>query len=56
MKPKHYLIVATKMGQVIKVDPDTIRCTRRGTMGVKLMGLNDGDEVVSVALRKDEED
>lgn len=55
-KTKHQLIIATKGGMVIKIDPDKLKVQKRGGRGVKLMGLNEGDEVVSVALRKDEED
>lgn len=53
-KSKMELIVATKKGRVLKINPDNIKCSKRGGLGVRLMKLKPGDEVVSVALKKEE--
>ncbi len=43
------IMVITKDGMVTRSKVDTIRTVGRNTQGVKVMNLNDGDKIVSVA-------
>ena len=49
------LIVATKNGKVVRVDPSEIPVTQRGRKGFILIRLREGDEVASVVMEKEEE-
>lgn len=50
------LIVATKKGKVVKIDPKHIKSQRRGGYGSTLVRLREGDEVASVVLQEEEID
>lgn len=52
------LIIISRNGQTIRLGLDNIPALGRATQGVRIMRLNDGDEVVSLALvdKADEED
>ncbi len=50
------LLLITEQGKILRTPTDDIRTIGRATQGVRLMDLEDGDRVVSVALvDKDEE-
>jgi DNA gyrase subunit A len=42
------LLVATKFGKAIRFKEDDVRASNRGTMGVKAISLNMGDELISM--------
>ncbi|OPY55002.1 MAG: DNA gyrase subunit A [Methanosaeta sp. PtaU1.Bin112] len=42
------LLVATKFGKAIRFKEDDVRASNRGTMGVKAINLNMGDELISM--------
>ncbi|MDD2836195.1 MAG: DNA gyrase subunit A [Methanothrix sp.] len=42
------LLVATKFGKAIRFKEDGVRASNRGTMGVKAISLNMGDELISM--------
>ncbi len=44
------ILLITRSGIVLRTDLSEVRETRRSTMGVMIMDLSDGDEVVGVAL------
>lgn len=44
------VIIISKLGQTIRLGLDNIPALGRATQGVRIMRLNDGDEVVSLAL------
>jgi DNA gyrase subunit A len=50
------IMLMTRAGIVLRTDLQSIRETGRSTQGVILMDLADTDEVVGIALLKDEED
>jgi len=51
------LLVITEQGKILRTPGDDIRTAGRATQGVRLMDLEDGDRVVSIALvPKTEED
>ncbi len=47
------VIIATKMGQAIRIEEKNIRSMSRSAHGVKAIKLRDGDEVVSMARVRD---
>lgn len=49
MLDKDELMVVSKLGKVIRLSSDTIRATGRAAYGVKLITLDENDEVISVA-------
>ncbi|XWX05335.1 DNA gyrase subunit A [Aggregatilineales bacterium SYSU G02658] len=44
------ILLITRSGIVLRTDLSEVRETRRSTMGVTIMDLSDGDEVVGIAL------
>lgn len=42
------MLVATKFGKAIRFKEDDVRASNRGTMGVKAISLNMGDELISM--------
>lgn len=46
------LLVATKHGKAIRFNEDNVRASNRGTMGVKAISLNSGDELISMDVVK----
>jgi len=50
-------MLATKNGMMVRIPVKGIRIQGRNTMGVRIMRLNEGDKVVSVAkiVENDEE-
>ena len=52
------IMLTSKMGMIVRIPVKDIRIQSRNTMGVRIMKLNEGDKVVSVAkiIEKDEED
>jgi DNA gyrase subunit A len=50
------IMLMTRAGIVLRTDLQSIRETGRSTQGVILMDLADSDEVVGIALLKDEGD
>ena len=50
------LLLASAKGTIIRIRTQAIRETGRATMGVRVMRLEDGDEITSVALADVEED
>jgi DNA gyrase subunit A len=42
------LLVATRFGKAIRFKEDDVRASNRGTMGVKAISLNMGDELISM--------
>jgi DNA gyrase subunit A len=46
------LIVATKQGKAIRFGEGDVRASNRGTMGVKAISLNPGDELISMDVVK----
>jgi DNA gyrase subunit A len=48
------LLVATRFGKAIRFHEDNVRASNRGTMGVKAISLNLGDELISMdVIRQD---
>jgi len=45
--PKDDVVVGTKDGQLVRLPADEIRLTGRGTQGVRVVSLNEGDKVVA---------
>jgi DNA gyrase subunit A len=43
------LLIATKLGKIIRIKEDSIRCSSRNAHGIKAMTLQSGDEIVSMA-------
>jgi len=43
------VVVITKQGQLVRMSASTIRDCGRGTQGVRVVALNDGDEVIAAA-------
>jgi DNA gyrase subunit A len=43
------IVFITKQGQMIRIPADSIRITHRGTNGVRIMKLSDGDEAVAAS-------
>lgn len=43
------IVVITKQGQMVRIPADSIRITYRGTNGVRIMKLSDGDEAVAAS-------
>ncbi len=52
------IMLTSKEGMIVRIPVKDIRIQGRNTMGVRIMRLNEGDKVVSVAkiVEKDEED
>ena len=52
------MMTVTKKGMIVRCAPDEIRQTGRSAQGVRLINLNKGDEVTSVAnvVAKEEEE
>ncbi|MGE3176052.1 MAG: DNA gyrase subunit A [Vicinamibacterales bacterium] len=50
------LLLITEQGKILRTPTDQIRTIGRATQGVRLMDLDDGDKVVSVALVDKEEE
>ncbi len=48
------LVVITKGGQLVRTSTDSIREVGRGTMGVRVVSLNEGDRVISAAVAPDQ--
>jgi DNA gyrase subunit A len=49
---KEELIIATKQGKAIRFNESDVRASNRGTMGVKAISLNPGDELISMDVVK----
>jgi len=47
--PEDELMTVTKKGMIVRCGPKDIRQTGRSSIGVRLINLNDGDEVSSIA-------
>jgi DNA gyrase subunit A len=43
------VVVVTRQGQLVRLSADTIRLCGRGSMGVRIVALNEGDSVVAAA-------
>jgi DNA gyrase subunit A len=52
--PNDGLVVITKGGQLVRTSTDSIREVGRGTQGVRVVSLNDGDRVISAAVAPEE--
>ncbi|MBK9189026.1 MAG: DNA gyrase subunit A [Phycisphaerales bacterium] len=50
VRPGDGLVVITRNGQLVRMAADTIRECGRGTQGVRVASLNEGDEVVAAAV------
>jgi DNA gyrase subunit A len=50
------LMVITRNGQIIRVDSDTIRETGRSAQGVRVVKMDDGDQVAAACIVPDTED
>ena len=50
------LMVITEQGKILRMPANDIRTTGRATQGVRLMDLDEGDRVVSIALVPKTED
>ena len=50
------LLLITEQGKILRTPAGDIRTIGRATQGVRLMDLEDGDKVVSVALVEREEE
>lgn len=50
VKPGDGLVVITRGGQLVRMGTDGIRLCGRGSQGVRVAGLNEGDEVVAAAV------
>jgi DNA gyrase subunit A len=48
--PGQDLVAITKQGQLVRLPADSIRECGRGSQGVRVVGLKEGDTVVSAAL------
>jgi DNA gyrase subunit A len=44
------ILIATRSGMSIRFDEEQVRPTGRGTMGVKAISLDEGDEVIGIAI------
>jgi DNA gyrase subunit A len=53
---KDHILLNTNSGQSIRLRCSDISLISRNTQGVKLMDLNEGESVTSVALLDEEED
>jgi DNA gyrase subunit A len=53
---KNQILLSTNSGQSIRMRCSDISVISRNTQGVKLMDLNEGEHVTSVALLEDEEE
>ncbi|NWF66178.1 MAG: DNA gyrase subunit A [Campylobacterales bacterium] len=51
----HDVMCLTKLGNMIRVDSESIRVAGRNTTGVKIVNIKDDDEVISVAKCQKEE-
>jgi DNA gyrase subunit A len=49
VRPGDDVVVITKQGQLVRMDSSTIRECGRGTQGVRVASLNEGDEVIAAA-------
>ena len=49
MEPNDGLMMISNKGMIVKIEADTIRQTGRGTQGVKVINLQDGDTLASAA-------
>jgi DNA gyrase subunit A len=47
------LLIATKQGKAIRFKEADVRASNRGTMGVRAMSLNSGDEIISMDVVKE---
>jgi DNA gyrase subunit A len=54
--PKDDVVVITRQGQLVRVPAGEIRECGRGSQGVKVVGLNDGDAVIAAARVEESED
>jgi DNA gyrase subunit A len=50
------LLLITEQGKILRTPTEDIRTIGRATQGVRLMDLDGGDKVVSVALVEKDED
>ncbi|MEC9484671.1 MAG: DNA gyrase subunit A [Candidatus Izemoplasma sp.] len=50
------LIITTTKGQIIRLPVEQIAISKRATQGVRLINLNDGHEIASLAIIEPEED
>lgn len=49
LKDDKDVIIITKLGQMVRIPSNSIRTTYRGTSGVRIVKLGDGDEVVAAS-------
>lgn len=54
--PGDGLVVITKGGQLVRTATDSIREVGRGTQGVRVVSLNEGDRVISAAVAPEQDD
>lgn len=43
------ILIATKLGKIVRIEENKIRCSSRNAHGIKAIKLQEGDEVVSIA-------
>jgi DNA gyrase subunit A len=53
---EHELMLITQQGQTLRMRATDVRVIGRATQGVRLIGVNDGDEVVSIVRLEDQGD
>lgn len=49
------IVMITQQGMVVRTSAGTIKQTRRAAQGVRVIGLNSGDKLVSIAVIREEE-